>query len=58
MIGLLGLGELVVVLALGASLSTVSLDHGGLWLALLLFVVIRPVSVLAGLAGAARKKPA
>lgn len=46
------IGELVVVLALGASLSTVSLDHGGLWLALLLFVVIRPVSVLAGLAGA------
>jgi NhaP-type Na+/H+ or K+/H+ antiporter len=45
------LGELVVVLALGASLSTVSLDHGGLWLALLLFVVIRPLSVLAGLAG-------
>lgn len=46
------IGELVVVLALGASLSTVSLDHGGLWLALLLFVVIRPVSALAGLAGA------
>lgn len=46
------IGELVVVVALGASLSTVSLDHGGLWLALLLFVVIRPVSVLAGLAGA------
>jgi NhaP-type Na+/H+ or K+/H+ antiporter len=45
------IGELVVVLALGASLSTVSLDHGGLWLALLLFVVIRPLSVLAGLAG-------
>ncbi len=47
------IGELVVVLALGASLSTVRLDHGGLWLALLLFVVIRPLSVLAGLAGAA-----
>lgn len=46
------IGELVVVLALGASLSTVRLDHGGLWLALLLFVVIRPLSVLAGLAGA------
>ena len=46
------IGELVVVLALGASLSTISLDHGGLWLALVLFVVIRPVSVLAGLAGA------
>ncbi|MCE9639252.1 MAG: cation:proton antiporter, partial [Betaproteobacteria bacterium] len=46
------IGELVVVLALGASLSTVSLDHGGLWLALLLFVFIRPLSVLAGLAGA------
>jgi len=46
------LGELVVVVALGASLSTVRLDHGGLWLALILFVVIRPVSVLAGLAGA------
>ena len=46
------IGELIVVLALGASLSTVRLDYGGLWLALLLFVVIRPVSVLAGLAGA------
>jgi NhaP-type Na+/H+ or K+/H+ antiporter len=46
------IGELVVVLALGASLSTVRLDHGGLWLALLLFVVIRPLSVLVGLAGA------
>ncbi len=46
------IGELVVVLALGASLSTVSLDHGGLWLALLLFAVIRPVSVFVGLAGA------
>ena len=46
------IGELVVVLALGASLSTVRLDYGGLWLALVLFVVIRPASVLAGLAGA------
>ena len=46
------IGELVVVLALGASLSTVSIDHGGLWLALALFVVIRPVSVLIGLIGA------
>jgi sodium/hydrogen antiporter len=46
------IGELIVVLALGASLSTVQLDQGGLWLALILFVVIRPLSVLAGLAGA------
>ena len=46
------IGELIVVLALGASLSTVRLDHGGLWLALILFVGIRPISVLAGLAGA------
>ena len=46
------IGELVVVLVLGASLSTVKLDHGGLWLALVLFVAIRPLSVLVGLAGA------
>jgi NhaP-type Na+/H+ or K+/H+ antiporter len=45
------IGELVVVLALGATLSTVSLDQSGLWLALALFAVIRPLSVLAGLAG-------
>jgi NhaP-type Na+/H+ or K+/H+ antiporter len=48
------IGELVVVLALGASLSTVSVDHGGLWLALVLFVVIRPLSVWIGLIGARR----
>jgi NhaP-type Na+/H+ or K+/H+ antiporter len=46
------LGELVVVLALGAILSTISFDENGLWLALGLFVVIRPVSVLVGLIGA------
>ena len=45
------IGELVVVLALGATLSTVSIDRGGLWLALGLFAVIRPLSVWAGLAG-------
>jgi NhaP-type Na+/H+ or K+/H+ antiporter len=45
------IGELVVVLALGATLSTVSVDRGGLWLALGLFAVIRPLSVWAGLAG-------
>lgn len=46
------IGELVVVLALGAVLSTINVDHGGLWLALALFVVIRPVSVLVALVGA------
>ena len=46
------IGELVVVLALGAVLSTINVDHGGLWLALALFVVIRPVSVLVALMGA------
>ncbi|MDB5812139.1 MAG: Na+/H+ antiporter [Betaproteobacteria bacterium] len=45
------IGEFVVVLALGATLSTVSVDHGGLWLALALFVLIRPLSVLLGLIG-------
>jgi len=43
------LGELVVVLALGAILSTISFDDNGLWLALGLFLVIRPISVLVGL---------
>ena len=47
------LGELVVVLALGVSLSTVHTNVTGWWLAALLFLVIRPVSVLIGLAGSA-----
>ena len=46
------IGELVVVLALGVILSTLGLDRNGLWFALLLFVVIRPLSVVIGLAGA------
>ncbi len=45
------LGEFVVVLALGAILSTMSLSQPGLWLALALFLIARPLSVLAGLAG-------
>ena len=46
------IGELIVVLAVGASLSVHGPDKNGLWLALLLFVVIRPLSVFIGLAGA------
>ncbi|MEO7727822.1 MAG: cation:proton antiporter [Burkholderiales bacterium] len=46
------IGELVVVLALGVILSTIGLDKAGVWLALLMFVVIRPLSVFIGLAWA------
>lgn len=44
-------GEFVVVLALGAVMSTISVEQPGIWLAVALFLVARPLSVLAGLAG-------
>lgn len=50
-------GELVVVLALGAVLSTISVDQPGIWLAIALFLVVRPLSVLAGLAGTRTARP-
>ena len=45
------IGELIVVLALGASLSTIHINQGGIWIALALFLAIRPLSVVIGLAG-------
>lgn len=43
--------ELAVVIAIGALLATVPFRHEVLWLIPLLFLVIRPVAVYAGLAG-------
>jgi NhaP-type Na+/H+ or K+/H+ antiporter len=45
------IGELVVVLALGVCMSTLELDHQGILVAFLLFVVIRPAATLVGLVG-------
>jgi NhaP-type Na+/H+ or K+/H+ antiporter len=45
------IAELVAVLLLGALMSAGHFDPHALWLALLLFVVVRPVSVLIGLVG-------
>ena len=43
--------ELAVVIAIGALLGTVPFRHEALWLIPLLFLVIRPVAVYAGLVG-------
>jgi NhaP-type Na+/H+ or K+/H+ antiporter len=45
------IGELMVVLALGVCMSTLALDSQGMLLALLLFVVIRPLATFLGLIG-------
>jgi len=45
-------GEVAVVVAVGALLATISLPREALWLVPLLFLVVRPLSVYAGLAGA------
>jgi NhaP-type Na+/H+ or K+/H+ antiporter len=45
------IGELVVVLALGVCMSTLEFDKHGVLLALLLFVVIRPLATWLGLIG-------
>jgi NhaP-type Na+/H+ or K+/H+ antiporter len=45
------MGELIVVLVLGVCMSTLELDPQGMLLALLLFVVIRPVATFLGLIG-------
>ena len=45
-------GEVAVVVAVGALLATISLAREALWLVPLLFLVVRPLSVYAGLAGA------
>jgi NhaP-type Na+/H+ or K+/H+ antiporter len=45
--------EVAVVLVLGAMLAYVSFDRGAVWLVALLLLVVRPVSVALGMAGAA-----
>ncbi len=45
------LGELAVVLVVGAMLADVETVKSGLWLALVLFVVIRPLTTMLSLAG-------
>lgn len=45
------IGEVVIVVVVGAMLSTDVLSWHVLWLALLLLLVIRPVAVVVGLAG-------
>jgi sodium/hydrogen antiporter len=45
------LGELAVVLVLGALLATIGDASGGLWLALALFTVIRPLATVLTLTG-------
>lgn len=45
------IGELIVVLVLGVCMSTLELDRQGMLLALLLFVVIRPLATFLGLIG-------
>jgi NhaP-type Na+/H+ or K+/H+ antiporter len=45
------LGEAVVVVFVGSMLSLRTFSVGDLWIAIVLFFVIRPVSTLAGLAG-------
>lgn len=45
------IGELIVVLVLGVCMSTLGLDSQGVLLALLLFVVIRPLATFLGLIG-------
>ena len=46
------IGEVGVVLVVGAMLAFVAFDAANLWFALVLFVVVRPVSVWLGLLGA------
>jgi NhaP-type Na+/H+ or K+/H+ antiporter len=46
------LAELVVVMVAGAMLSYTHLPHRGVWFLLLLFFLVRPVSVWLGLMGA------
>ena len=43
--------EVAVVIAIGALLAVVPFRHEALWLVPLLFLVIRPIAVYAGLAG-------
>jgi NhaP-type Na+/H+ or K+/H+ antiporter len=45
-------GEVAVVVAVGALLATISLPREALWLVPLLFLVVRPLGVYVGLAGA------
>jgi len=45
------IGELIVMLVLGVCMSTLELDRQGMLVALLLFVVFRPVATLVGLIG-------
>jgi NhaP-type Na+/H+ or K+/H+ antiporter len=49
--------EVAVVLVVGALLATVRLPYEALWFVPLLFLVIRPVAVVAGLAGAQATGP-
>ena len=50
------IGELIVVLTLGVCISGLELDQQGMLIALLLFIVIRPVATLLGLVGCACDK--
>jgi NhaP-type Na+/H+ or K+/H+ antiporter len=49
--------EVAVVLVVGALLATVRLPYEALWFVPLLFLVVRPVAVVAGLAGAQATGP-
>jgi NhaP-type Na+/H+ or K+/H+ antiporter len=40
------LGELAIVLAIGAMLATITLDQSAIWLTVVLFVVVRPLATL------------
>jgi sodium/hydrogen antiporter len=40
------LGELAVVLVIGAMLATITLDRSAIWLTVVLFVVVRPLATL------------
>jgi NhaP-type Na+/H+ or K+/H+ antiporter len=51
------IGEIAIVVLLGAMLATVTLSLEAFLFTVLLFVVIRPVSVLLGLAGARLPRP-
>ena len=43
------LGELAVVLVIGAMLATVTLDRSAIWLTLVLLVVVRPLATVLAL---------
>jgi NhaP-type Na+/H+ or K+/H+ antiporter len=40
------LGELAIVLVIGAMLATITMDRSAIWLTVVLFVVVRPLATL------------